>query len=290
MSPRSDALIRGIKRLQAEGSGSARLDSRLLLAHVMGLSPSDVVTTSRQPTHEELVALDTLLDRRAAHEPVAYIVGHKEFWGLDFQVGPGVLVPRPDTETLITQALAAFPDESAPLNILDLGTGSGALLIAFLHERPNSDGLGVEQSPDAMIWARKNIAQHNLEGRVRLQGDDWLMLNDGKFDVIFSNPPYIPSADIDSLDRDVRDYEPRAALDGGHDGLDAYRALAPIIARHLKKEGRVFIEIGQGQEDKVPAVFAAAGLEALVVAPDLAGIPRCVVLSHGGKKALESPA
>jgi release factor glutamine methyltransferase len=288
MSVRSDALLRGVHRLQAEGKPLARVDARILLACAMGITPSEILTTSHPPTEAELQNYDALIARRAAHEPIAYITGHKEFWSLDFDVGPGVLVPRPDTETLVVQALTEFPDRNVALNVLDLGTGSGAILIAFLKERPNARGLGIEQSQEATIWARRNIARHGLESRMTLQGDDWLMLNEGQFDVIFSNPPYIPSADIETLAPDVRDYEPRPALDGGKDGLDAYRALAPIIARHLKPDGKAFLEIGQGQEGKVPPIMSAAGLETLRAHPDLARIPRCVVLAHRGKKALES--
>ena len=288
MSARSDALLRGVQRLQAEGKVLARVDARLLLAHAMGITPSQILTTSHPPTEAQLQNYDALIARRAAHEPVAYIIGHKEYWSLDFEVGPGVLIPRPDTETLVTQALAEFPHRNAALNVLDLGTGSGAILLSFLHERSHARGLGIEQSQEAMIWARKNIARLGMEDRVTLQGDDWLMLGEGQFDVIFSNPPYIPSADIAALEPDVRDYEPRAALDGGKDGLDAYRTLAPIIAKRLKPDGKALLEIGQGQEGKVPSIMAAAGLETLRVHPDLAGIPRCVVLAHRGKKALES--
>jgi release factor glutamine methyltransferase len=288
MSVRSDALARGVARLQAEGKAAARVDARILLAHAMGITPSQILTTSHPPTEAQLQTYDALLARRAAHEPVAYITGHKEFWSLDFEVGPGVLIPRPDTETLVAQALNEFPGKDAPLNVLDLGTGTGVLLIAFLHERSNARGLGIEQSQEAMIWARKNIARHGLEGRAIVQGDDWLMLNEGAFDVILSNPPYIEGGQIDLLESDVRDYEPRAALDGGMDGLDAYRALAPIIARRLAVGGKAFLEIGQGQEGKVPPIMSSAGLETLRIHPDLAGIPRCVVVAHPGKKALES--
>jgi len=280
MSIRSDALARGVEQLKAEGSASARVDARVLLAHAMGITPSQILTTSHPPTDSELKSYDALLARRAAYEPVAYITGHKEFWSLDFEVGTGVLIPRPDSETLVMQALTEFPDRDAPLQALDLGAGSVAILIAFLHERPHAFGLGIEQSREAMIWARKNIERHGLESRCALQGDDWLLLDDRRFDVIFSNPPYIPSSDIDSLELDVSRYEPRVALDGGPDGLDAYRALGPLIERALKPHGRAFIEIGQGQQDKVPALLEAAGLHMLRLASDLAGIPRCAVVAQ----------
>ncbi|HEY5338082.1 MAG TPA: peptide chain release factor N(5)-glutamine methyltransferase [Rhizomicrobium sp.] len=288
MSVRSEALMRGVDRLKAEGSASARVDARILLAHAMGITPGEILTTSHPPTDEQLAFYDALLARRAACEPIAYITGRKEFWSLDFEVGPGVLIPRPDTETLVMQALNEFPDKAAPLNVLDLGTGSGAILIAFLHERPNARGLGIEQSQEAMMWAHKNIARHHLQGRATLQGDDWLLLNEGAFDVIFSNPPYIESGQVERLEPDVARHEPRAALDGGPEGLDAYRALAPLLAKRLKPGGKAFLEIGLGQEGKVPSILNAAGLETLRVAPDLAGIPRCVVAAHDGKKALET--
>jgi release factor glutamine methyltransferase len=288
MSVRSEALLRGVETLKNEGSPSARVDARILLAHAMGITPSEILTTSHPPTADNLKTYDALLTRRAAHEPVAYITGHKEFWSLDFEVGSGVLIPRPDTETLVMQALNEFPDRLAKLNVLDLGTGSGAILIAFLHERPNAKGLGIEQSQEAMIWARRNIARHNLASRAALQGDDWLALGEGAFDVIFSNPPYIEHEAVERLAPDVAAHEPLAALDGGKDGLDAYRTLAPIIAARLNPGGKAFLEIGQGQEGKVPPILEAAGLEIVRIAPDLAGIPRCVVAAHHGKKALES--
>ena len=269
----SDTLRDVAARLSAAGIDSARTEARILIGHAGG----------------DANALERLIARRLAHEPIAYITGHREFWSLDFEVGPGVLIPRPETELLVEEALKAFPDKNAALNILDLGTGSGAIPIAFLSERPNARGLGVEQSQDAMIWARKNIARHHA--RLQLQGDDWLMLGAGEFDIIFSNPPYIESRVVPTLDPDVKDYEPIAALDGGRDGLDAYRVLAPIIAARLASGGRAFLEIGQGQEQKVPMVLAASGLETIRIVPDLAGIPRCAIAApagFSGKKALET--
>jgi release factor glutamine methyltransferase len=253
-------LVRDVAvRLSAAGIDSARTEARILIGHAAG----------------DATTLEASIIRRLAHEPIAYITGHKEFWSLDFKVGPGVLIPRPETELLVEEALKAFPDKNAALNILDLGTGSGAIPIAFLSERPDAHGLGVEQSRDAMTWARKNIARH--QSRLTLQGDDWLMLGEGKFDVIFSNPPYIESRIIPTLDPDVKDYEPLAALDGGRDGLDAYRALAPIISARIESGGRAFLEIGLGQEQKVPMILKTSGLETIRIAPDLAGIPRCVI-------------
>ncbi|HWA30219.1 MAG TPA: HemK/PrmC family methyltransferase, partial [Rhizomicrobium sp.] len=184
----SDLLRDVTARLSAAGIDSARTEARMLIDFARG----------------DAAALELSIARRLKHEPIAYITGHKEFWSLDFEVGPGVLIPRPDTETLVEEALKAFPDKASPLNVLDLGTGSGAILIAFLSERPNARGLGVEQSPEAMTWAQKNIARHNMQSRIVLQGDDWLMMGEGTYDVIFSNPPYIESGVIPALDPDVR--------------------------------------------------------------------------------------
>ena len=204
-------------------------------------------------------------------EPVAYIVGRKEFWSLDFAVGPGALIPRPDSETLIEALCKAFPDKSAPLSFLDLGTGTGCLLIAALKEYPNARGVGVDQSDDALVWALRNISLHKLEARATLIQSGWLEEATPGFDAVLCNPPYIPTAEIASLSADVRLYEPHPALDGGTDGLAAYRALAPRIARLLKSHGRAFLEIGVGQDTAVPAVLAAAGVQVLGIEPDLGG-------------------
>jgi release factor glutamine methyltransferase len=221
-------------------------------------------------------AFEGLICRRLADEPIAYITGHKEFWSLDFGVGPGVLVPRPETETLVEQALGELPDRNQNHRLLDLGTGSGCLLIALLKELPNSSGVGLDASEIALDWARRNIVRHGLESRCALLGGDWTAVT-GSFDIIVSNPPYVRSGDLASLSPDVRDYEPQAALDGGPDGLAAYRALAPVLKRHLAPNGQALLEIGAGQSHLVVRVLKAAGLGAEKIAADLAGIPRCVM-------------
>jgi release factor glutamine methyltransferase len=215
-----------------------------------------------------------LVTRRLAFEPVAYIVGRKEFWSLDFAVGPGVLVPRPDTETLIEEALRLVPDRTAPLRIADLGTGSGVLLVAALREFPNASGVGFEASPPAHAYAARNADRH-VGRRADIRLADWATAAE-RFDLVFSNPPYIPRAEIESLAPDVRQHEPLAALDGGPDGLDAYRGLGKLLPGLLKPGGHVLLEIGLGQAGAMEPLFA--GLEVARIAPDLAGIPRCVVL------------
>jgi release factor glutamine methyltransferase len=260
-------------RLLAQaGIDNPRAEARLLLAHALGVTRDQTLSASQTP--EQSAKFDALIARRTVREPFAYITGHKEFWSLDFQVGPGVLVPRPDTETLIEEALRIVSDRGAPLRIADLGTGSGAILIAALKEFPNARGIGFESSQDAFGYARANAARLIGErAEIRLAGWDEAQ---APFDLVFSNPPYIPSADIESLQPEVSQFEPRAALDGGPDGLAAYSALARFLPRLLSPGGHALLEIGLGQAQPMGTLFQ--GLEILRLAPDLSGVPRCVIL------------
>jgi release factor glutamine methyltransferase len=266
------------QQLKTAGVESPRTEARLLYAHALGVRRDDTLSGDLKPTPEQAAAFAAMVARRIAREPFAYITGHKEFWSLDFAVGPGVLVPRPETETLIEEVLRVIADRNAPMAIADLGTGSGALLIAALKEFPRAAGLGLDSSPDALAYARRNVFTHELSERAKLRLDDWAAAPDNRFDLIFSNPPYIPSAEIEALDPEVSCFEPRAALDGGPDGLDAYRALAGLLPRILKKGGRAILEIGVGQA--VEPIFAGSGLRLLGIAPDMAGIPRAVLLEN----------
>ena len=252
-------------RLRAVGVESGRMDARLLWDY------------AHNPDVFEM-----LIARRVAREPLAYITGLKEFWSLNFAVGPGVLIPRPDTETLIDELRRRHTDRSQPLSVLDLGTGSGCLLIAALTEFPNARGVGIDASAEALTWAKRNLVAHRLEARTSLLETAWPEEASPGFDVILANPPYIPSGDIDRLEPEVTRFEPRQALDGGPDGLEAYRALAPRIARLLTPAGTAFLEFGQGQDEDVAAILASAGLEIVKIAADLAGIPRCVVVTRSG--------
>jgi release factor glutamine methyltransferase len=265
----NDAVLAAAKRLAAAGIDSARLDARLLYEHVQGDS----------------AAFEAAITRRLSREPVAAITGHKEFWSLDFAVGPGVLIPRPDTETLIEQALALYPDRNAPLRMADLGTGSGAILVAAMREFPNATGIGFDISEEACRYATANAARL-IGGRAKVvkAGFQWA---DGPWDLIFSNPPYIPSADIAGLQPEVRDHEPRMALDGGPDGLEAYRALAELLPFRLAPGGHALLEIGLGQAPAMELMFP--GLELVRIAPDLSGIPRCVVLKAGNFLGNQGP-
>jgi release factor glutamine methyltransferase len=284
MSALRDALARGTERLGAAGIDSARLDARVLLASAMNISPEALLAGAALPA-AAVQRFEAFIARRARREPVAYIVGKKEFWSLDLAVGPGVLVPRPETETLIEQVCREFPDRSAALRAADFGTGSAAILIAFLSEFPNARGIGIDSSAQALAWAERNIAAHRLTGRCELRRADWSAAPDGPFDVLFSNPPYLTQDEIEAAAPELV-FEPRSALDGGRDGLGAYRALAPIMAARLAPNGRAFLEIGAGQSEAVSAILAGNGLETMRIAPDLAGVPRCVVACRAVQKTL----
>lgn len=271
------------ERLAAAGIDNPRLDARVLLAHALGTSPSDLILDNVNIPDEALAKFESFIARRAKREPLAYITGEKEFWSLPFAVGPGVLIPRPETETVIEQAQKFFPDPNAPLRILDLGTGSGILLLTLLHLYPNARGTGIDASADALRWATTNATALGLESRATLEQRNWDEGIEGAFDLVVSNPPYISRDVLAGLEPELS-FEPRAALDGGPDGLDAYRALAPILVRRAGPGGAILLEIGADQGETVPAILRAAGLQILHVAKDLAGYSRVVV----AKKSLET--
>jgi release factor glutamine methyltransferase len=240
----------------------------------MGVSRDDLIAAVRPPTDLEAQRYQNLIARRLAREPLAYITGRKGFWTLDLAVGPGVLVPRPETETLIEVALALFPDKTAPWTIADLGAGTGALLAAALSEFPNATGAAFERSEAALPYARRNL--ETFGRRATLVTGDWSAAGQEEFDLILSNPPYIPGADIAGLAPEVRLFEPHAALDGGPDGLDAYRSLSGLLPRLMRPGGVALLELGQGQAGQVEPLFQKLTVDR--VAPDLAGIPRVLVL------------
>lgn len=277
MSDAASLLADGAKRLAAAGIDSPRGEARVLLAHAAGVDQSQLIGSGPQISPDSAAAFAAFVARREKHEPVAYITGSREFWSLDFAVGPGVLIPRPDTETLIEAAMTDFPDRYASLAVLDIATGSACLPIVFLLGYPNGRAIATDSSPEALHWAERNRTAHTLESRVDFRHTNWTDGIAESFDVVFCNPPYIDRATLATLERDVRDYEPGAALDGGSDGLDAYRAIAPRISSHLKKTGRAYVEIGLGQAKDVSGIFATAGLETVRVVPDLSGISRCLV-------------
>jgi release factor glutamine methyltransferase len=274
----SDALKRATRRLSANGIAGARQDAQILLSHVTGYSRAQQVADIGlvlSPAAE--MQFESLVDRRVNREPVSHLLGQREFWSLPFIVNSAVLDPRPDSETLVEAALDYCPEESAELSILDFGTGSGCLLLSFLKERPNVTGVGLDISADALGVAQQNAAQLGLSSRVRFLRGNWGACLSGRFDIIISNPPYIPRLDIVDLEPEVFDFEPLVALDGGEDGLATYRQLMPEIQRLLSPEGIGVVEIGTGQKDAVSRILKESGLVMLEVRADLAGIDRCII-------------
>jgi release factor glutamine methyltransferase len=268
---------------QFKGAGvdSAELDARILVGSVLGLDLTGLIAAaSRLLTVDEAERLESFAGRRIAGEPVARIVGVKEFWGLPLRLSPATLVPRPDTETVIEAALEilrAATKCGSPLRIADLGTGSGAILLALLSELPGAFGVGTDISVPALRTARDNARQLGFAARATFVACDYAAALSGPFDLIVSNPPYVRSAQIASLDAGVRDHDPHRALDGGFDGLDAYRIIAPRASRLLAPGGALVMEVGHGQSDDVQGLMRAAGLApAGPPKSDLAGIRRAV--------------
>jgi release factor glutamine methyltransferase len=268
-------------RFKSAGIDSAELDARMLAGAALGLDLTGLITaTTRTLTHGEAICLENFMQRRLAGEPVARILGQKEFWGLALHLSPATLVPRPDTETVVELAwrvMGKLPRRDVPLRIVDIGTGSGAILLAILSELPNTFGIGTDISVAALTTASRNAARLGFARRAAFVACDYATALSGPFDLIVSNPPYIRSADIKGLPTEVRDFDPLAALDGGADGLDAYRRIAPEAARLLAPGGTLILEVGQGQSGDVRGLMAAAGLK-LRGPPqaDLAGIQRAV--------------
>jgi len=271
--------------LEAAGVAGPVIDARLLVEAAAEATRVEIVTDPyRALTPEQEARLADYLARRARREPVSHILGRKGFWKIMLQVTPDVLTPRPDTETVVEYVLRDFP-EPAAWTVLDLGVGSGAILLSILAERPAAKGLGVDVSEEALAVARENAANLGLAGRTALLRGDWTWgLGDATFDLVVSNPPYIASEVIETLEPEVRDHEPRLALEGGPDGLDAYRTLAPEILRVLKPGGRFAVEIGYDQKDAVEALFREAGATGVTTVRDLGDRDRVVA---GVKNPLE---
>ena len=272
------ALRRAVTALTDSGSTEAFTEARMLLEGAAGLDRLALLRDpDRRLTADETARLDACLDRRRAGEPVTRILGRRGFWSLDLAVTPDVLDPRPDTETLIEAALVALAGRMGqPLRVLDLGTGSGAILCALLAELPHATGIGVDVSVAAAEVARRNVAACGLADRAAIVTGRWFEPVEGAFDVIVSNPPYIPSADIADLAPEVRLFDPRLALDGGIDGLDAYRQIVALLPGLLAEGGLAILEVGLGQAGDVAALLTAAGLEEITIKADLAGVGRAV--------------
>jgi release factor glutamine methyltransferase len=274
---------RGAAQLCAGGVETPNLDARVLLANVLGIEIAQLIADSNEPIGEEIEAqFVALIARRAQGEPVARIVGFKEFWGRRFAVSADVLVPRPETETLVEAVLHARPDKNARLHVLDLGTGSGALLAAILLERPAATGIGIDRSEAAVKIARNNLASLGLHERAALLCSDWGRALGARFDVVVANPPYIATAEVDKLPREVRSYDPRDALDNGTDGLRSYRAILADLKRLMAPDGIAVVELGAGQEEAVAKLARDTDIVVHGSARrDLSGHPRALVLGAG---------
>jgi release factor glutamine methyltransferase len=266
------------KFFAARGIASARLDAELLLAQVLATDRVGVYLRFDRPLgRAEVDAYRALVKQRGDGAPVAHLTGRREFWSRSFVVTPAVLVPRPETELVVERALAAVNPRDRALRILDLGTGSGAIAIALALELPNTTVTALDVSPAAAAIATENAAALGVAARVRVVVSDWIaaLVPGERFDLVVSNPPYIPSADIAALAPEVR-RDPALALDGGVDGLDAYRRIVADAAHVLVPGGTLVCEVGAGQAAAVAALFAGAGFEAIARSADLAGIERVV--------------
>jgi release factor glutamine methyltransferase len=272
--------------LQASGCENSTYEARYCLLAALAISSTELLMRP-----DEMVSANEAhhtrewAKRRAKGEPLAHLVGKREFWGRDFAVNGSTLIPRPDSETLIEAVLTLYPDRTTPLKILDLGTGSGCLLITLLCEYKEARGIGVDLSPEAIEIASQNAVRHHVSSRALMSVSHWFSAlqktceqgsDKEEFDIIVSNPPYIPTRDITTLASDVRDYEPHRALDGGKDGLDAYRSLIQQSPDFLKPKGLLIFEVGQGQADDVGQLMKHADFKVLPFFYDLAHIPRVV--------------
>jgi release factor glutamine methyltransferase len=273
------ALAAATAQLSAAGISQARREARLFVAAALDWDAARVIAFPDVELPAEVSRrLQDMIARRSAREPVSRILGHREFWSLRFALSPDTLDPRPDSETLIEAALAALDDRERAYRVLDFGTGGGCLLLSLLSELPNAVGTGIDLSEGALDTARRNAAALGFAGRARFVCANWGEGLSGDCDVILANPPYIASAELGRLMPEVARYEPRLALDGGVDGLRAYRMLAPEIARLLAPHGIAVVEVGAGQAADATAILVEAGLALRAVRHDLSGVDRCVVL------------
>ncbi|MCF6196789.1 MAG: peptide chain release factor N(5)-glutamine methyltransferase [Emcibacter sp.] len=274
---------KAIRHLEAAGCDTAVLDVDLLMAAALGLDRLDIILNpDRAVTAQQASAFDGLIARRATREPVSQILEEKEFWGLNFKVSRDCLTPRPDSETLVEAALNSVANKKARLNILDLGTGSGCLLLALLFELPYSSGVGGDISDKALMLARENAERHGLLSRCEFIRSDWAenLAPSARFDIILCNPPYIAYEEAPFLSKDVRDYEPHEALFAGDDGLADYKKLVKILPGISHPGTKVFLEIGHAQGGLVTEIFRESPACNIRIIQDLAGRDRCVALNY----------
>ena len=278
----AELISAGQATLEAAEIEGARRDSRLLLAFAADLSIAELISREFEAPEASVAAVfEGYIRRRATGEPVSRIRGEREFYGRSFKVTPDVLDPRPDTECIVEKALELLPDTS--VRVLDIGVGSGCILLSILTELKLAAGLGIDKSQAALDVAQDNAVRLGVADQVFFQQSDWLnaVAKSPMFDLVVSNPPYIPSSDIEKLDLDVRDNDPRLALDGGEDGLDAYRNLIPAAELRLKSGGVLLFEVGDGQADSVAEMMSQAAYTNVAVCKDLSGKNRGVYGCYG---------
>lgn len=267
-------------KLLAAGIDNPDLEAKFILKDVLNASDADMITGAINPSSNQTARIAEIVKRRAGGEPLSRIQGYREFWGLKFKLGPGTLDPRPDSETIIDIAVKTMRD-NPPARILDLGTGTGCLVIALLHEFPHATGVAVDVSCEALEVAGENARSHGVEGRLQLIESDWAANIGGRFDLIVSNPPYIANPVIATLSKEVQNHDPILALSGGDDGLDAYRSILTEIDRLCATHGKCLFEIGFDQRDDITRLVGESGFSVVGVHPDLAGNPRVVEIARG---------
>jgi release factor glutamine methyltransferase len=270
-----EALTLASGQLAAAGVEAPRREARLLAAYLLEATPGQLLDPEAPVP---AAAWSGLVARRASREPLAFITGRRGFWTLDLAVSPATLIPRPDSETLVTASRRLFPDAGSVGRILDLGTGTGCLLLAALCEFRSAFGVGVDRAPQAAVLAARNAAANGLAGRSTFLAADWAAPLHATFDLVLCNPPYIPSGEIAGLMPEVACHEPGSALDGGPDGLDAYRFLVTLLPSFIAPGGAAVFELGEGQAESVRALAEAAGMHYLGVEADLSGVARALRL------------
>ncbi len=276
-----EALRWAVLRLQQEHIETASLDGRILLEYVLGVSREQLLFLLDLPiTMEQYKRLETLVEKRAQRQPIAQLIGRREFWGMNFVVSEDTLDPRPDTETLIEYVLERVVNRAMAHRVLDLGTGTGCLLLALLSELPSASGVGVDYSDNAVLVAKENALALGMAGRSQFVTGNWCDGLEGKFDIILANPPYIPTSVIPTLDPEVSVFEPKLALDGGEDGLACYRTIFRSLPMVLAKSGFAAFEFGMGQEKQLKELAVANGFEVVGVRHDLSGLPRTIIIKY----------
>jgi len=276
-----EVLRTAVLSLQQAKIESASLDARILLQHVLRLSREQFLLAMEESlSNDQHAMFNELIAKRTNRQPVAQIIGKREFWGMEFKVTGDTLDPRPDSESVIEAVLGQCRDRLKPYKVLDLGTGTGCLLLSLLNELPNATGIGVDISEAALAVAKENTIYFGMQSRVAFLASNWCEKLAGQFDIIVANPPYIPSKTIESLAPEVANYEPRLALDGGEDGLDCYRDIMHSLPLILEKDGIAVFEIGIGQQAALAEIATSCAMKVKETRQDLGGIIRCVIITH----------